>query len=190
MQVRKRLKKSTDELHAFENIDAPAYESWLHRTFPVSLTALRELSEELITKSAKVAAVELQVMMEGGNPRRHWRELNAEESRRRNDPAFDFGDKDNPGNRKRARHSFGSDPAAEFFDEDLDENLPWGESPKASPVGEGARDVYRRLVQRLHPDRGGEWTAARKRLWHEVQEAWAAGDFDWLARLEVEWDST
>jgi hypothetical protein len=44
-------------------------------------------------------------------------------------------------------------------------------------------------VQRLHPDRGGEWTTGRKRLWHEVQQAWAAGDSDWLARLEVEWET-
>jgi hypothetical protein len=51
------------------------------------------------------------------------------------------------------------------------------------------RDIYRRLVQRLHPDRGGSWTPGRQRLWHEVQQAWAAGDGDWLARLEVEWES-
>jgi hypothetical protein len=44
-------------------------------------------------------------------------------------------------------------------------------------------------VQRLHPDRGGDWTEARMRLWHEVQKAWEAGDADWLARLEVEWET-
>jgi hypothetical protein len=44
-------------------------------------------------------------------------------------------------------------------------------------------------VQRLHPDPGGEWTLSRQRLWHEVQQAWEAGDVDWLARLEVEWET-
>ena len=44
-------------------------------------------------------------------------------------------------------------------------------------------------MQHLHPDRGGEWTPARERLWHEVQAAWAARDADWLARLETDWES-
>ena len=46
-----------------------------------------------------------------------------------------------------------------------------------------------RVVHHLHPDRGGEWTPARERLWHEVQAAWAARDADWLARLETDWES-
>src|SRR5690606_9211961 len=49
--------------------------------------------------------------------------------------------------------------------------------------------IYRRLVQRLHPDHGGEWTPARQQLWHQVQAAWDAGDVDCLARLEVEWEA-
>ena len=61
--------------------------------------------------------------------------------------------------------------------------------PNAARPSAAARDVYRRLVQLIHPDRGGEWTPARQRLWHEVQQAWAAGDADWLMRLEVEWEA-
>ena len=60
--------------------------------------------------------------------------------------------------------------------------------PAAAPSLD-AREIYRRLVQRLHPDRGGSWTAARQHLWHEVQQAWAARDTDWLSRLEVEWET-
>jgi hypothetical protein len=65
--------------------------------------------------------------------------------------------------------------------------VPAAPVPHNSPA---ARDIYRRLVSRLHPDRGGEFTPGRQRLWHEVQQAWSAGDADWLARLEVELDST
>jgi hypothetical protein len=64
-----------------------------------------------------------------------------------------------------------------------------GSSPGPKHALQEAKEVYRRLVQRLHPDRGGEWTEARKRLWHEVQAAWANGDVDWLVRLEVEWEA-
>ena len=59
----------------------------------------------------------------------------------------------------------------------------------AKPENADAKDIYRRLVSHLHPDRGGDWTPARERLWHEVQEAWAARDTDWLARLEVSWET-
>jgi hypothetical protein len=69
-------------------------------------------------------------------------------------------------------------------DFDFDANRP---APK--PENADAKDIYRRLVSHLHPDRGGEWTPARERLWHEVQEAWAARDADWLARLEVSWET-
>ncbi len=51
-----------------------------------------------------------------------------------------------------------------------------------------AREIYRRLVQQLHPDRGGAWTPQRAALWHQVQEAWEARDADMLARLESEWE--
>jgi phosphoglycerate-specific signal transduction histidine kinase len=36
--------------------------------------------------------------------------------------------------------------------------------------------VYRRLCQLLHPDVGGELTPERAELWHQVQDAYAAGD--------------
>jgi tetratricopeptide (TPR) repeat protein len=49
-----------------------------------------------------------------------------------------------------------------------------------------AKEIYRRLVQRLHPDRGGDWSHKREALWHEVQRAWHAQDVDWLSRLEAE----
>ena len=57
------------------------------------------------------------------------------------------------------------------------------------PAATDARAIYRRLVQHLHPDRGGEWTPARARLWDQVQQAWDQRDADWLARLEVEWEA-
>jgi len=64
-------------------------------------------------------------------------------------------------------------------------DTPWGSETRAS---DDAREIYRRLVQVLHPDRGGEWTPQRARIWHQVQEAWMARDVDMLARLEAEWE--
>lgn len=47
------------------------------------------------------------------------------------------------------------------------------------------KELYRRLVRRLHPDsrgRSANGTAAVSTLWHEVQEAYAASD---VARMEL-----
>ena len=82
------------------------------------------------------------------------------------------------------------DPAAAGFRENIGGCLGFGSPTRPSAAAaDPAREIYRRLVQQLHPDRGGEWTPARARLWHEVQRAWAARDLDWLSRLEVEWET-
>ena len=59
----------------------------------------------------------------------------------------------------------------------------------AEAAAKDARTIYRRLVQHLHPDRGGAWTTARARAWEQTQAAWTARDADWLSRLEAEWEA-
>lgn len=44
------------------------------------------------------------------------------------------------------------------------------------------KELYRRLVRRLHPDLRADGSAAVSALWHEVQEAYAASD---IARMEL-----
>lgn len=52
----------------------------------------------------------------------------------------------------------------------------------SAPVDPRVRELYRRLVRRLHPDLRADGSAAASALWHEVQEAYAAGD---IARMEI-----
>ena len=173
--ARKRLEKASRDLHRHETTDVPAYEAWLHRTFPVLLTALRNLQEEVDPKSAKVREVQTRAAMFGGSHKRLWKDLKV---RGAQPAATDDGDDAfSPGGEDEADGW----PGGEAADRRERESGP---APTA-----GARDIYRRLVQQLHPDRGGAWTPARQGLWHEVQSAWAAGDADWLARLEVEWET-
>jgi hypothetical protein len=170
--ARKRLEKAARDLHRHEETDVPAYDSWLHRTFPLQLSALRELHAEVTAKTRRILSVRMQAAQHGGSHKRIWREQKAREA---NPEAFkredaDFDEEEEFG----ARH------------EATQEDFEKAAGPKPTP---GARDIYRRLVQRLHPDRGGTWTTARAQLWHEVQRAWAAADADWLARLEVDWET-
>jgi hypothetical protein len=54
------------------------------------------------------------------------------------------------------------------------------ESPE--PVDLRVKELYRRLVRRLHPDLRADGSTEVSALWHEVQEAYAASD---VARMEI-----
>lgn len=175
--VRKRLDKATRDLHRHEEIDVPAFDAWLNRTFPLQLTALRELNEEVSAKARQVRAVQAGAARTGRSLKRLWHEQKEFAS----DPEA-FREKF-----KAKRKAYFDDNEAYGRDREAE---PEDFAPRAAPNRTaGARDIYRRLVQRIHPDRGGVWSPERQHLWHEVQKAWAAGDADWLARLEVEWET-
>ncbi len=52
----------------------------------------------------------------------------------------------------------------------------------ASPVDARIKELYRILVRRLHPDLRANGDTAVSSIWHEVQEAYAAGD---VPQLEI-----
>jgi phage/plasmid-associated DNA primase len=172
--ARKRLDKATRDLHRHEEIDVPAYDSWLHRTFPILVTTLREFHAEVATKARKVQAVQARAAASGGSLKRLWRQ----QKERETNP--------DPPEADRESDDYEDEPSAGSRYEARPEDFERAPGPAPSL---GAREIYRRLVQRLHPDRGGAWTPAREHLWHEVQRAWAAADTDWLSRLEVDWET-
>jgi len=167
--ARKRLDKAARDLHRHEEIDTPAFESWLHRTFPILVTTRRELHRDVAHKNRKIQAVQAMAFRSGRSVNRLWREQKEREL--------------DPNQRPNGRDADPGPGAGE-----AEEDRPFDLTP--APVRSGtAREIYRRIVRRLHPDHGGVWTPARERLWHEVQQAWGTGDTDWLSRLEVEWES-
>ena len=87
--VRKRQEKVARDLHRHEERDRPAYDTWLHRTFPILITRLRELHEEVFAKGQKVEAVQTMAMMTGRSPRKLWRE---QQEMEKNPKAFDSED--------------------------------------------------------------------------------------------------
>lgn len=56
------------------------------------------------------------------------------------------------------------------------------EEETGTPVDARVKELYRRLVRRLHPDLRADGNAAVSALWHEVQEAYAASD---VPRMEI-----
>lgn len=192
--ARQRHDRAARDLHRHEQVDAPEYELWLHRTFPVEISTLRNLHEAVFSKGRQVESVRVLAGLTGRPPHKLWREQKAYEA----DPeAFqrEFGDFFE----KRPGDTAENDEEEDFFHHAKSGADGWQErgnpferpsAPRVSAAfSREAKAIYRRLVQYLHPDRGGEFTVVRKRLWHEVQQAWAERDTDWLARIEVEWEN-
>jgi hypothetical protein len=195
--ARQRLAKASADLHRHEQIDLPAYQAWVHQTFPVYLSMLRELHDEVLKKGRQVEMVQAMAAMTSRSLKKLWKEQQDFEA---NPEAFEarFRSADDDQDRRESKHpKTDDDDDDDFFRGSGPDNRDFSDRDFAQPnrasgskhASRAAKELYRRLVQRLHPDRGGEWTPARKRLWHEVQQAWACQDLDWLSRLEVEWES-
>jgi hypothetical protein len=177
LAARSRLDHAARSLHRYEEIDVPAYNAWLHRTFPLEVTSLRELRDEATAKANRIRIVKTIAAKTGASPKWIWRE-----QKESNFAPQAFRKK------SKAEHESEDEESAEASARRDARREDFAEGRKARRPAV-AREIYRRLVQRLHPDRGGGWSAPRQHLWHEVQLAWASGDADWLARLEIEWET-
>ena len=69
---------------------------------------------------------------------------------------------------------------SDFFEEMTGIRPPAGafRGARSRPPGadKSVKELYRTIVRRLHPDRHGPLTEARKNLWHEAQEAYRRHD--------------
>ena len=65
--------------------------------------------------------------------------------------------------------------SSRFNEEEEEEEMP-------ALVDARVKELYRRLVRHLHPDLRADGNVTVSALWHEVQEAYAAGD---VARMEI-----
>ncbi len=204
--ARKRLEKTTRDLHRHEEIDEPAFRAWISTTFPTAVSTIRELAQEVAAKHRIIDDVEHESYVTGRSAGQIWREWQQNGGR---PPEPLPGMNESSGGPSPdeplggAEAAFDEDMKGLFGDEGTDAGDPFadafreaaetlfgfgGPRPKSERAQEEARTIYRRLVQHLHPDRGGEWTPARARVWEQTQAAWAARDADWLARLEAEWE--
>jgi hypothetical protein len=192
-EARGRHDRAARDLHRHEQVDVPEYERWLHQTFPVEISTLRNLHEEVAAKSRQVDSVRFLSGITGRSPRKLWQEQKARETNPQTfQPEFDPFSDDEFDDAENSTYEKGTSRQGHRQDDSRDgrDLFERAFAPEVSDVlSREAKAIYRRLVQHLHPDRGGEFTAVRKRLWHEVQQAWAERDSDWLARLEVEWET-
>lgn len=164
-------------------------------TCPALLSEIRDLVTQCQAKATLMANVESLARRHGKPPAVIWQmykgqipsgELLPDEEEDEDWPAIDDDDEGVEQVVDELLREEGIDPLspeAEMM-RDLTRGLIRHDFPNEPE--EEAKEIYRRLVQQLHPDRGGEWTARREALWHEVQRAWDLRDADWLSRLEAE----
>jgi len=201
LSARKRLARATEDLHRHEEKDEPAYRAWIHAACPALLSQLRELAFECESKRNLMEEVQRQAARRGTTPaviwqmrknQTEWSKAFTSDPADEAEPDMEDDDIDDDGDEfeeivneiLRSRGIDPDSPEAEM----LRDNIAAESREFESDESRETKEIYRRLVQRLHPDRGGEWNPQRERLWHEVQRAWQNRDHDWLARLEAEFD--
>jgi hypothetical protein len=216
-KARKLLEKASRDLHRHEEIDVPGFGAWLGATFPDLVSSARDLAMQFNAKERIVSAVDGEAFITRRSPRVIWQEWQQMQKKQSEDgtssggnthanadgskfgDGCDFDPWNEGANRQESEQGFeafcaemgldASDPQVRAEYGAASRMMGFGD-PRGivRPQVDEVREIYRRLVQQLHPDRGGEWTPQRARVWHQVQEAWASRDADMLARLEAEWE--
>jgi hypothetical protein len=197
-KARRDLEKARRELERFKAEDQPAFARWLHSTFGTLLTTMRELGQQLDDKEGLIGEMEDVSLFEGvemGDAYRLVMHRRAHPDEARDDfpPPFEPGNDSSKGKKTGRENDPDADPgpdpfsgSADPFDEFFKDPFRHaGRSAGAVPkptVSGRVKSLYRQLVRKLHPDVQETMTPEKLERWHEVQEAYAAGDAE---RLEI-----
>jgi hypothetical protein len=198
-EARAELHKLQTELDRFKGDDTNAFKRWLHVTFPVRLSRIRELHEEMARLANRLnlvsafqkhgvkapgAAYQRAIRVETGEdpmpdfppPSAHERRALERERELESEEEREFW--------RGTMRSLGAEMGlASIDDDELDEMC---EEMSREEPGSGLREcqsIYRQIALRLHPDRGGSMSESEAQIWYRAQEAYADRDFLTLRQL-------
>jgi Plasmid pRiA4b ORF-3-like protein len=194
-RVRADLRKLESELERFKGTDTNSFKGWLHATFPVRLSRIRELHEEgarLINRLNLMRLFQQHGVKTPGQAYRRAVRVEAGE-----DPMPDFppsrmpertgGQDEERQILRTAMKSLAEDMGidADSVDDEVDAMLDgeFGEKQERTADRRECQSIYRQIALRLHPDRGGPMTETEAQIWYRAQEAYAAGDVLTLKQL-------
>lgn len=194
-RARADLRKLESELERFKGTDTNSFKSWLHATFPVRLSRIRELHEEgarLVNRLNLVRLFQRHGVKTPGQAYRRAVRVEAGE-----DPMPDFPPQKMPewaGGQDEEREilrtamkSLAEDMGidADSVDDEVDAVLDeeFGGKQERTPDRRECQSIYRQIALRLHPDRGAAMTEPEAQIWYRAQEAYAAGDVLTLKQL-------
>jgi hypothetical protein len=205
-RVLKAIAKSENELRKHEAEDGPAFDQWFHGTFGEQITAMRAGDEEIGRMARVFMEMESLQMLDGCSEVVAFHRVKLREQGLP-DP---YEQRPDSGDRQKDAWEAGKagkeDADADFDDvEEFREfvkqqgeayreetgEFPPGYEEVLERLGAGGavakpsaqlKKLYRQIVTRLHPDRGGKFSPLEEALWHETQTAYRAGD---ASALEV-----
>jgi hypothetical protein len=211
-KAERELERHKALLKRFHEEDVPGFRSWVHQRFGNLLTRQRELVQALDENRNTIFEIQALASryhlsdgaaykkllwrrahpVEAEEEDRLWEEAMERKRKKNPDPslddnpdeddAFDFEDDfdDIPDGAKAGFN--------EFFEEMTGIRLPRHHSGNSEEEGKTAKELYRTIVRRLHPDHHGQMSEARKVLWHEAQAAYRRKDagalYNILARCD------
>jgi hypothetical protein len=192
-QARAKRHQLELELERFKGGDTNAFKSWLHASFPVQLSRIRELHEEasrLVNRlnlmreflkhgvKAPGAAYQRAIRVEtGDDPMPDFPPPSAAERSHESERESEF--------LRTAMQDLAEDMGLDpdLIEEELDAMFEDVGSATAAPSRQECQSIYRKIALRLHPDRGGTMNEAEAQIWYRAQEAYAAGDVLTLRQL-------
>jgi len=203
-KARRDLEQARQQLDQYQQKDLPEFSLWLNSHFGALLTELRETSQKLAVEDALVMEVQTEVMFNGGSEARAYQRVmerhairetppppgpngNQQDQYESEDedapfaggPEFADEDEDDPMMEDFLNSIFGEPPPGGFRDDDDRRGGPRHAAEALSPSAR-LKDLYRRVVRSLHPDRQTEMTTQKTEWWHQAQAAYEAGDADQL----------
>jgi hypothetical protein len=212
-QAEQKLEGLKEQLQRYKEHDVPGFRAWMHRACGRLLTRERELLGAIEEKNALLLEVEEWAHVHGlpvtaAYRKVLWRRAHPqeaeEEDRQMAEKAAqskglgqDAGMEDEDWDDPFSGDDFdASGDAWDAFAEMVERMTGIRPPPRAggkerraeTPDQKSAKELYRRIVRRLHPDHHGQMNEARKNLWHEAQQAYRTHDvnalYNILARCE------
>jgi hypothetical protein len=187
-EIRQRVRGIEDELARHEAEDLPEFRRYVSAAFAARFTLLRELHQEVDWLSARLTLVQ-KLMQYGVRPvgRAYLRALRIEAGE---EPYPDFRPAPEPEAEleellqaeltEDAVRDFISSTSDEFLNaeekESLAQDLLGAKTGAFERAKTECKNLYRKIVQLLHPDRAGEMTKETKELWLRAQAAYADAD--------------
>ena len=206
--------KLTDQVEQFEKNDVPAFTQWLQAECEASLQKMDTLREKAFTLQNTLDLAEhlyifyRYTLKECAEAAVHYIETNGKIPE-----GFESFFKEHSSNDERQEDPFGSfanepedlddadaEAARKFFDSLMDEfdddfctddpdfTDPFGPRKKTPKEQKTIKKLYRRITNKLHPDRVGNATPEQQDLWHAAQQAYETNDLETLQHIEASCD--
>ena len=208
--ILKRFECVITDLDQFDRLDNPAFQQWLHATFGLQLTEIRQLQEKRHFIEDLLNHIEYLHLLEHlsyheayqkacdmrDNPEKYLEDEPDDEE----DPWEDEHDEDDFDNfsddnfdkyfQEFMRNIFGSDEFdfdSIFEDEVEDKGVDFELRGDDREEGQ-LKSIYRLLAKKLHPDSLDSTNLNHNELWYQVQDAYQRGNLEELEILQAGFD--